>query len=159
MTKYLNISTDSTLGGNSPSDEIVSSQKAIKNYVDSQVLTGVADTDLSNLTTAGKQVCSNLPMPSTSSENITIGVSGASYTASRNGYVALYPILNSGGWVGISGNSGSGNDYGATITNANNVQGYQQVCLPVRKGCSYTINYSGVNSWAIAKLIYANGEA
>lgn len=29
-SKFLNISTDTTLGGNSPSDEIVSSQKAIK---------------------------------------------------------------------------------------------------------------------------------
>lgn len=35
MTKFLNISTDNTLGGNSPSDETVSSQKAIKDYVDS----------------------------------------------------------------------------------------------------------------------------
>lgn len=35
-TKFLNVSTDSTLGGNSPSDEIVASQKAIKDYVDSQ---------------------------------------------------------------------------------------------------------------------------
>lgn len=34
MTKFLNISTDNTLGGNSPSDQVVSSQKAIKDYVD-----------------------------------------------------------------------------------------------------------------------------
>lgn len=39
MTKFLNISTDNTLGGNSPSDETVSSQKAIKTYVD----TGLSD--------------------------------------------------------------------------------------------------------------------
>lgn len=36
MTKFLNISTDNTLGGNSPSDVLVASQKAIKEYVDSQ---------------------------------------------------------------------------------------------------------------------------
>lgn len=36
MTKFLNISTDNTLGGASPSDETVSSQKAIKEYVDGQ---------------------------------------------------------------------------------------------------------------------------
>ena len=36
MTKFLNISTDGTLGGVSPSDEIVASQKAIKTYVDNQ---------------------------------------------------------------------------------------------------------------------------
>ena len=34
MTKFLNISTDNTLGGLSPSDEFVASQKAIKEYVD-----------------------------------------------------------------------------------------------------------------------------
>ena len=34
-TKFLNISTDSTLGGNSPADEVVSSQKALKTYIDS----------------------------------------------------------------------------------------------------------------------------
>lgn len=36
MTKFLNISTDTTLGGSSPADDVVSSQKAIKSYVDSQ---------------------------------------------------------------------------------------------------------------------------
>ena len=34
MTKFLNISTDNTLGGNSASDEVVSSQKALKTYID-----------------------------------------------------------------------------------------------------------------------------
>lgn len=33
MTKFLNISTDNTLGGSSPSDEVVSSQKAIKQFI------------------------------------------------------------------------------------------------------------------------------
>lgn len=35
MTKFLNISTDNTLGGNNSSDEVVSSQKALKHYIDS----------------------------------------------------------------------------------------------------------------------------
>ena len=34
-SKFLNLSTDTTLGGNVPSDEIVSSQKALKTYIDS----------------------------------------------------------------------------------------------------------------------------
>ena len=37
MTKFLNISTDNTLGGVSPSDSTVSSQKAVKDYIDAQV--------------------------------------------------------------------------------------------------------------------------
>lgn len=37
MTKFLNISVDDTLGGDSPSDETVSSQKALKTYIDNRV--------------------------------------------------------------------------------------------------------------------------
>lgn len=42
MTKFLNISTDTTLGGNSPSDDIVSSQKALKTYIDNNSGASVA---------------------------------------------------------------------------------------------------------------------
>ena len=52
MTKFLNISTDNTLGGNSSSDELVSSQKAVKDYVDnnsgSTTLSGLTDTTISS---------------------------------------------------------------------------------------------------------------
>lgn len=34
MSKFLNISTDNTLGGNNSSNEIVSAQKAVKGYID-----------------------------------------------------------------------------------------------------------------------------
>ena len=36
MTKFLNISTDTTLGGVSPADDVVVSQKAVKTYIDNQ---------------------------------------------------------------------------------------------------------------------------
>lgn len=39
MTKFLNISTDNTLGGSSASDVQVSSQKAVKDYVDGKIPT------------------------------------------------------------------------------------------------------------------------
>ena len=38
MTKFLNISTDNTLGGSSASDVVVASQKATKTYVDNITL-------------------------------------------------------------------------------------------------------------------------
>lgn len=46
-SKFLNISTDTTLGGSSASDDTVSSQKAVKSYIDSQ--TGTAPS-FSNIT-------------------------------------------------------------------------------------------------------------
>lgn len=42
-SKFFNISTDTTLGGNSPSDEIVSSQKAIQTYVNEHSATPTLD--------------------------------------------------------------------------------------------------------------------
>ena len=37
MSKFLNISTDSSLGGSSANDYTVSSQKAIKDYIEIKV--------------------------------------------------------------------------------------------------------------------------
>lgn len=63
MTKFLNISTDNTLGGNSPSDEVVSSQKALKNYIDAHSGGG------GSVTVDGKSITRN-----SSLEIQTIGV-------------------------------------------------------------------------------------
>lgn len=60
MTKFLNISTDTTLGGNSPSDETVSSQKAIKSYVDSQTGTAPAFANITGQPTDNANLASAL---------------------------------------------------------------------------------------------------
>lgn len=59
MTKFLNISVDNTLGGNSPSDETVSSQKAIKTYIDNHA--GMFPSQTGN---AGKFLSTNGTTPS-----------------------------------------------------------------------------------------------
>lgn len=46
MTKFLNISVDDTLGGASPSDETVSSQKALKTYIDGRGLSSLSDVNI-----------------------------------------------------------------------------------------------------------------
>lgn len=46
MTKFLNISTDTTLGGNAPSDELAVSQKAIKTYADTKQVQLVSGTNI-----------------------------------------------------------------------------------------------------------------
>lgn len=60
MTKFLNISTDNTLGGNSPSDDTVSSQKAIKAYVDSQTGTAPAFANITGQPTDNTNLASAL---------------------------------------------------------------------------------------------------
>ena len=51
MTKFLGISVDDTLGGNSPSDAVVSSQKAVKKYIDDHGGGGSVDIDGKSITT------------------------------------------------------------------------------------------------------------
>ena len=41
--RYLNLDMDTTLGGNNPSDEKISSQRAIKVYIDNSVKTNVSE--------------------------------------------------------------------------------------------------------------------
>lgn len=43
---FLNLSTDTSLGGNSASDTIVASQKAIKSYADTKQATLVSGTNI-----------------------------------------------------------------------------------------------------------------
>lgn len=61
MTKFLNISTDTTLGGNSASDSVVSSQKAVKAYVNG-VTTNMQTT--ANLVTSVSSASSDSQYPS-----------------------------------------------------------------------------------------------
>ena len=52
-------------------------------------LSGKADTDLGNLSTAGKNLASGLGMPSNRYINLTLGASGSNYTAPANGYFCI----------------------------------------------------------------------
>ena len=52
MAKFLNISIDDTLGGNSPSDDKISSEKATKGYIDNNILSVNTRLDKGNLGTA-----------------------------------------------------------------------------------------------------------
>lgn len=74
-SKFLNISTDTTLGGNSPSDEIVSSQKAIKTALN----TKANSADLATVATSGSyNDLSNKPtIPTVNNSTITIKQGGA----------------------------------------------------------------------------------
>lgn len=90
MTKFLNISTDNTLGGNSSSNEKVASQKAVKDYVDSHS-GGSVDVDNKSIT------------QNSSDELQTVGVidQNATTTAIKTwtGTRTQYNALVSGGTV------------------------------------------------------------
>ena len=102
MTKFLNISTDNTLGGNSPSDDVVSSQKAIKTALNAKANSA----DLATVATSGSyNDLSNKPsIPTVGNGTITItqgGVSKGTFTTNQSGNTTI--ALDAGGGSGGSG--------------------------------------------------------
>ena len=92
MTKFLNISTDNTLGGSSASDETVSSQKAIKGYVDGYALHNTA-TGTYSLTIDGvastKNYCVNIGHSSSANANSYCVAVGNNSNAAAEKSVAI----------------------------------------------------------------------
>jgi len=124
MTKFLNISTDNTLGGNSPSDETVSSQKAVRSYVNGYALNNKA-TGSHSLTLLGNATSNtnavNIGYLSTVAAN---GVSiGSQATTTETNSIAIgYSAIVTADYaiqLGVGTNAESGSLYVGT-SNSNN---------------------------------------
>lgn len=221
MTRFLNISTDNTLGGLSPSDEFVASQKAIKEYVDNNssnvqvdnltITTNASDeiqavgvvnkntaagaenpiydwvgtyqewidqniatnhpewicfiTDdtvpenkanvaLDNLTSAGKEVCANMSMPSNRYIDLTLGSSGATYTAPGDGYFLLNKSCNGNAqYINLSVNT----VVWAKINTGLSSSHQTALIVPVKKGDVLKVDYSATGSTNFFRFYYAQG--
>ena len=89
-SKYYNLSTDTTLGGNSPSDYVAPSEKAIKTYVDNN-----AGSSLPSQTgNAGKV--------------LTTDGTDASWGATAQVYPVVETYLNGNSWYRISAPDSTG---------------------------------------------------
>lgn len=105
-----------------------------------QALSSKADTSLSNLSTAGKDLASGLGMPSNRYIDLTLGASSSSYTAPANGYfVVRVPftgnqacaLFNTTTLVGINLNSnGTWTAYGNIPVKNNDVVQLWYNCTP-----------------------------
>lgn len=98
MTKFLNISTDNTLGGSSASDVQVSSQKAVKDYVDGKIPT-VNDATIT--ITQGGVTKGSFTLNQASGDTIALDAGGAASdmtgaTASTPGTHGLVPAPAAG---------------------------------------------------------------
>lgn len=116
---------------------------------------GLANTSLSNLTDAGNIYGGGLAFPSTTSEDLTFGASGTTYTAPANGWVSIMCVSTStNNWLSI-GYIGWG-VLSSIPTSNNNV-----ACMvPVTKGQTFGIYYANVttNSSSYFKFYYAIGS-
>jgi len=122
-------------------------------------LNGKADTDLSNITTTGKTKVSNLPMPSSSYVDLTLGASGDSYTAPANGWVVHGFVSSGAGQHNNLGIKNNGSDY-MFVTAGPATASYQNLwtVLPVKKGDVFYLYYGTFSSVIAFRFIYAQGE-
>ena len=110
----------------------------------------VAAVDMSNTSYIAK-----MTMPSNRYIDLTLGATGATYTAPANGYFYIYANGNgSNNWIEMANNSAAGFARGlyGTIT-----WGFKNA-LEAKRGDIVTINYSNINTPVVFRFIYAEGD-
>lgn len=93
-------------------------------------------------------------MPSNRYIDLTLGANGSTYTAPANGYVYIYRTGLSNGnatYIAVVGSLGSKS---VAVTGSLVTQSF----LPVRKGQSFSVSYSGSTTSFTFRFIYAEGE-
>lgn len=105
-------------------------------------LNGKADVDLTNVNNSGTSNGASWSMPSGTYVDLTLGTSGATYTAPANGWVQLtQKFTQSGHNCGIS----SINTNSDGLCMVSDLQ-YANVYIPVNKNQSFKVWYSGTRS-------------
>lgn len=111
-----------------------------------------ADKSLSNLSSAGDIYASQLAMPSTTYDTLTVGASGSTYTAPANGWFACRGYAGSGAHIYLENNS---TEFGQTAPTGSSTAN-TRCFLPVKKGDRVVIGYYGGQlSWV--RFYYAEG--
>ena len=122
-------------------------------------LNGKADVDLTNCDNNGRILMSEMPMASNKYINLTLGTSGATYTAPANGYFYIRKACGTTNHVYCaiyaSGSSGSIND----ISHCTGVVADEITCLlPVKKGTVVGISYTATGATTTFRFVYAVGS-
>ena len=118
-----------------------------------QGLSGKADTNLGNLSTAGKDLASGLGMPSNRYIDLTLGASGATYTAPANGWFFVRKV-STGIQVIYLTNTTNGMTSSCYSSNSGE---YLDSIIPVVKGQSVACEYSTGGTTQFFRFIYAEG--
>lgn len=145
ISTYLPTATDSSKGLVQPDGTTIDIDGNGVISVDPTELTTLADTNASNFTDTGKVEISSYGMPSDTLVNLTLGVSGSSYTAPANGYL----VMSFTGTV----NSAyaeilcyTGNDPQQNVTSnasATRSGGWGRLMCPCKAGDVFNIYYGG----------------
>lgn len=121
------------------------------------LLAGKADVDLTNVNSSGTSLASGWAMPSSRYIDLTLGASGATYTAPASGCVNFVKGANTGQYAVIEILDSSNN---VVIKQAGFSQGGNQcvVLLEIKKGSVYKVSYSASGATELFRFIYAEGE-
>lgn len=117
-------------------------------------LTNSADIDLSNLTTIGKAIVSNLGMPSDSYIDLTLGASDSTYTAPADGYVGLSKAANASGQTCALNVNTSLGAYNRAAISGEQFIGF----VPVKKDDIVKVTYDFAGVTHYFRFIYAEGS-
>ena len=119
-------------------------------------LDGRADTNLSNVTDTGYIKMADAGMPSDTYIDLTLGASGTTYTAPADGYYSINVNVDANGYISLNKmvnnipilrNGGQRPSSGELFAS-----------LPVKKGDTMLIGYSGISSIVRFVFIYAQGS-
>ena len=119
------------------------------------VIDGKVDLDAANLSTAGKSLISGLGMPSGTYEGLTLGASGATYTAPANGWFVVEKAPTASEqylYVGKSDVSFGTIQY--AINNYSNLE----IIFPAKKGQVVVIAYTLGGSTQNFNFFYSEGD-
>lgn len=117
-------------------------------------LNGKADVDLSNVKASGTSLASGWSMPSSRYIDLTLGASGATYTAPANGWFVLDKRGNAGQYLRLGPSYGY---FGGNYTSNRSNEECFSVC-PVKKGDVVTVVYTTSGNTEVFKFYYAEGE-
>lgn len=115
-------------------------------------ITDGANTNLSNITNTGKEVCANMAMPSNRSTNLTLPASGGSIIAPADGYIHFAKNATAANQR-VKLYTTTQMAVASWSTGAYNIE----VLLPVSKGETVSVAYTAAGTTNYFRFTYANG--
>lgn len=149
-------SSDNTLRQSCKVADVITTSGKITSFIPCYV-DGVANSNASNFSQAGRSYLSGLGMPSGRYIDLTLGASGATYTAPANGYVTLEMIgtqQTQNAYINSPSNF-HGTYYGGYTPNAGRYG--HSINYPVSRGEVFTVVYSYTET-VLFRFFYAEGE-
>ena len=124
-------------------------------------LNGKADVDFTNVNDSGTSLSAGWAMPSDTYINLTLGANASTYTAVANGWVQVTQAFNEVNAKMSISVVGANNDAICSDSSANSGNTSLNVFIPVLKGQTFKVNYSGTfgsSQWNRFIFIYAQGS-